>query len=54
MTVTYRRGALDAPRDAAVVEELPAVGYLRVFRRVNGTFLHVSKFDVLSVDGAPQ
>lgn len=55
MTVTYRvGGALDAPRDATVVEELERVGYLRVFRRPNGNFLHVAKWDVLSVDGAAQ
>lgn len=55
MTVTYRGGGvLDAPRDAAVVEEIERVGYLRVFRRPNGNFLHVAKWDVLSVDGAAQ
>lgn len=54
MTVTYRHGPLGLPLDAAVVEELERVGYLRVFRRPNGCFLHVAAWDVLNVDGAPQ
>jgi hypothetical protein len=56
MTVTYRRGGgpLDPPAEAAVVDELDRVGYLRIFRRINGCFLHVAAWDVLNVDGQLQ
>lgn len=54
MTVTYRPATQLVERQVVVVEELEPVGYLRVFRRPNGQFLHVSRLDVLSVDGAPQ
>ncbi len=54
LTVTYRRGPLDLAVTAPVVEELERVGFLRVFRRPNGCFLHLAHWDVLDVDGALQ
>jgi len=54
VTVVWKAGLLGVMREAAVTVELEPVGYLRVFRRPNGTFLHVARWDVLSVDGAAQ
>lgn len=55
MIVAYRPGGPLMPvRTAIATVELEPVGYLRVFRRPNGTFLHVARWDVLSVDGVPQ
>jgi hypothetical protein len=53
-TVVYRPNPLAPPHTAEAAEELEPVGYLRVFRRPNGTLFHVSEWDVLSVDGVVQ
>jgi hypothetical protein len=54
MVVTYRPEPLAPVRDVEVAEELEPIGYLRIFRRANGTLLHVAEWDVLNVDGAAQ
>lgn len=54
MTLIYRPSPLSPALEASVTGELEPVGYLRVFRRPNGTFLHVARWDVLQVDGAAQ
>ena len=51
--VTYRPTPHAAPATARVVEELQPIGYLRVFRRDNNTFLHVTEWDILNINGQP-